>query len=54
MAYNEPGGRTDIVTTETPVRRLPGRLRVPPLSVTLYRLAAVPAADDGNLQNGDR
>jgi alpha-N-arabinofuranosidase len=54
LAYNEPGGRTDIVTTETPVRRLPDRLRVPPLSVALYRLAALPAPDDPNLQNGDR
>jgi alpha-N-arabinofuranosidase len=54
MAYNEPGGRTDIVETETRVRRLPDRLRVPPLSVTLYRLAAVPAADDSDPQNGNR
>jgi alpha-N-arabinofuranosidase len=54
MAYNEPGGRTDIVETETSVRRLPNRLRVPPLSVTLYRLAAEPAADNSDPQNGDR
>jgi alpha-N-arabinofuranosidase len=54
MAYNDPEGRTDIVTTETSVRRFPDRLRVAPLSVTLYRLAALPAPDDHNLQNGDR
>jgi alpha-N-arabinofuranosidase len=54
MAYNEPGGRTDIVETETSMRRLPSRLRLPPLSVTLYRLAAEPATDDIDSQTDDR
>jgi alpha-N-arabinofuranosidase len=54
MAYNEPGGRTDIVQTETSVRRLPSRLSVPPLSLTLYRLAAQPATDNSDSQSDDR
>jgi len=41
-AYNEPGGRTDVTTAGTALRRLPARLRLPPLSVTIYRVAAEP------------
>jgi alpha-N-arabinofuranosidase len=54
LAYNEPGGRTEIVATEAPVQRLPDRLRIIPLSIWIYRLAAEPVPDDGNPQNGDR
>jgi len=38
MAYNEPGGRTDVEIAESEVRRLRAYLKVPPMSVTLYRL----------------
>jgi alpha-N-arabinofuranosidase len=46
MAYNEPGGRTDITTTGAPLRHFPARLTLPPLSITIFRLAARPAAGD--------
>ncbi|MFC1543729.1 alpha-L-arabinofuranosidase C-terminal domain-containing protein [Gemmatimonadota bacterium] len=45
-AYNEPGGRTDITTSEATIRSLPGRLRLPPLSVSIYRVAAEPVDAD--------
>ncbi len=38
MAYNEPGGRTDVEIVESEVKRLRAYLKVPPMSVTLYRL----------------
>jgi len=54
MAYNEPGGRTDITTTEATLRRFPARLSVPPLSITIFRLAARPAAGDRHLDSSGR
>ena len=54
MSYNEPGGRTDIVVTETRDGRLPARLRLPPLSVSFYRIAAIPAPDADQPPNRDR
>jgi len=54
MAYNEPGGRTDVVTSEERLARFPSRLRLPPLSVSVYRVAAVPASTDPNMQKSDR
>jgi alpha-N-arabinofuranosidase len=54
MAYNEPGGRTEIATSEARLARFPSRLQVPPLSVVLYRVAAVPAPSDPNVQESDR
>jgi len=54
MSYNEPGGRTEVVTTEDTVRRFPSRLRIPPLSVVLYRVAAMPAPAVSNVPDSDR
>jgi alpha-N-arabinofuranosidase len=54
MSYNEPGGRTDVAVTAEPLERLPASLAVSPLSVILYRLAAVPASGDRNPNDGDR
>ena len=53
-SYNEPGGRTEVVTTEHAVRRFPSRLRIPPLSVGLYRVAAMPAPAVSNFPDSDR
>ncbi len=40
MAYNEPGEKPNVVIEERPFAGTPGKLNVPPLSISLYRLAA--------------
>jgi hypothetical protein len=54
QAYNEPGGRTDITTTERPLRRFPARLDLPALSINLFRVAAEPTRNGSTPENGGR
>ena len=54
MSYNAPAERTDVRVTEESVGRFPTRLRLPPLSISLYRIAAVPVSDGADPSNRDR
>lgn len=41
MAYNEPGKKPDVVIEEKPLTSISNKLSVPPLSISLYKLATM-------------
>jgi hypothetical protein len=41
MAYNEPGKKPQVVIVEKPLTGVSKKLSVPPLSISLYRLATM-------------